>query len=571
MFAFAKQLVRSAEGIISNPQGNSQGANYDNYRGSDPYGPRSDPTHGFRVIHVLPGSPAFQAGIESLFDFIIGINGHDIVGQQAQVQSQQFQQYEPSYQNNPGLQSINESGPAPFYGNPNSQPNPYAPQQASSAYNYTAESTNPKVHHRGSLSFTSASGIIPQLVPPNPETSPLDPFIAEIANCRGRSISLEVWSSKGRTRRTIVLPVPSLPETSNEKDSQSLGIGMSLQWTSLSVGDHVWHVLNVAPNSPAEAAGLISHSDYIVGAENGMLEAGGEDLLGRVVQKLVSTHSTQRKTQQHQLQTSTTADETSPSPPIVNSQPELELFVYNHEYDTLRAVRIRPTSNWGGSGLLGCGVGYGLLHRLPVKNGQENINTGNGDNFQQVAHRRHFSGSTQPHYEPPLASPTIHEEDEHESISAVSAGGPPSSFFTPANMGTMPSTSAFVPAMSAPPIGPPPMAGASNMPPGPPQLGPPPIMGSQLPPSRKKKHHHYPTVGSTLPPPQGPDTGNPVANNKLNNDLAAYFAEEEQRSKELDGYSYKPSMANSALPPPPPPPSAGAAAGTPTPPPPPTF
>lgn len=559
MFAFAKQLVRSAEGIISNPQGNFQGANYDNYRGSDPYGSRSDPTHGFRVIHVLPGSPAFQAGIESLFDFVIGINGHDIVGQQAQVQTQQFQQYEPSYQNSPGLQSIKESGPAPFYDSPNSQPNPYAPQQASSAYNYTAESTNPRVHHRGSLSFTSASGIIPQLVPPSPETSPLDPFIAEIANCRGRSISLEIWSSKGRTRRTIVLPVPSL-QASSEKESKSLGIGVSLQWTSLSVGDHVWHVLNVASNSPAEAAGLISHSDYIVGAENGLLEAGGEDLLGRVIQKIVSTHSTQRKAQQHQLQTSTTADEPSPSPPIVNSQPELELFVYNHEYDTLRAVRIRPTSNWGGSGLLGCGVGYGLLHRLPVKNGQENINTGNGDNFQQVAHRRHFSGSTQPHHEPPLASPTIHEVDEHELISTLSAGGPPSSFFTPANnMGIMPSTSAFVPAMSAPPIGPPPMSGASNTLPGPPQLGPPPILGSQLPPSRKKKHHHYPTVGSTLPPPQGPDAGNPVASRKLNNDLAAYFAEEEQRSKELDGYSYKPSIANSALPPPPPPPPTGGA------------
>lgn len=78
-------------------------------------------------------------------------------------------------------------------------------------------------------------------------------------------------------------------------------MGLSLQWTPLSVADHVWHVLNVSPNSPAEEAGLISHSDYIVGAEGGLLEQGGEDLLGRVISRLVSNHLTARMVQENQL------------------------------------------------------------------------------------------------------------------------------------------------------------------------------------------------------------------------------------------------------------------------------
>lgn len=34
---------------------------------------------GFQVLKVLDKSPAAEAGFESLFDFICGINGHQIV------------------------------------------------------------------------------------------------------------------------------------------------------------------------------------------------------------------------------------------------------------------------------------------------------------------------------------------------------------------------------------------------------------------------------------------------------------------------------------------------------------
>lgn len=37
---------------------------------------------------------------------------------------------------------------------------------------------------------------------------------------------------------------------------------------SLGATENVWHILDVAPNSPAEVAGLISHTDYIIGADS---------------------------------------------------------------------------------------------------------------------------------------------------------------------------------------------------------------------------------------------------------------------------------------------------------------
>lgn len=44
----------------------------------------------------------------------------------------------------------------------------------------------------------------------------------------------------------------------------------------------------------------------------------------------------------------------------------LRLYVYNHEYGVTRTVTITPSRSWGGTGALGCVLGYGALHRLPA-------------------------------------------------------------------------------------------------------------------------------------------------------------------------------------------------------------
>ncbi|XP_051567360.1 Golgi reassembly-stacking protein 2-like isoform X2 [Myxocyprinus asiaticus] len=90
--------------------------------------------------------------------------------------------------------------------------------------------------------------------------------------------------------------------------------------------------LEVEPNSPAALAGLRPHTDYIIGADTVMNES--EDLFS-----LIETHEGKG----------------------------LKLYVYNTDTDNCREVVITPNSAWGGEGSLGCGIGYGYLHRIPTR------------------------------------------------------------------------------------------------------------------------------------------------------------------------------------------------------------
>lgn len=152
------------------------------------------------------------------------------------------------------------------------------------------------------------------------EQSPANNFQSVVEATEAKLV-LEIWCAKGRTTRIITLANPS---------KQPSGLGLTLQWSPLNVADHVWHVLDVTPSSPADKAGLVSHADYIVAGESGSLEEGGEYLLGRVVSRESSVEG-------------------------------VLLYVYNRDFDLVRPVRIFPTRD----GKLGCGVGYGLLHALP--------------------------------------------------------------------------------------------------------------------------------------------------------------------------------------------------------------
>jgi len=97
------------------------------------------------------------------------------------------------------------------------------------------------------------------------------------------------------------------------------------------VAEDVWHILDVAPNSPADAAGLLPYGDYVIGSPEGMMR--GESGLGELVEDYLNR--------------------------------PLRLFVYNHEYNVTRPVTITPSRGWGGEGALGCVLGFGALHRIP--------------------------------------------------------------------------------------------------------------------------------------------------------------------------------------------------------------
>lgn len=109
-------------------------------------------------------------------------------------------------------------------------------------------------------------------------------------------------------------------------------LGLSLQYSPLSVAANIWHVLDVGANSPADQAALLPYSDYILGSPEGALH--GEAALGELVEDYIGR--------------------------------PLRLYVFNNEYNVTREVTIQPSRDWGGEGALGCVLGYGALHRLPA-------------------------------------------------------------------------------------------------------------------------------------------------------------------------------------------------------------
>ncbi|KAK5175858.1 uncharacterized protein LTR77_000998 [Saxophila tyrrhenica] len=258
----------------------------------------------------------------------------------------------------------------------------------------------------------------------------------EIRNCAGSTISLGVYGTKGSSIREIYATVPP----------DGAGLGLSLQWAPLALGEDVWHILDVMPNSPADVAGLLPYGDYVIGSPEGVLR--GEGALGELVERWLERG--------------------------------LRLFVYNHEYDVTRLVTITPSRAWGGDGALGCVLGYGALHRVPAP-------------------------LTEPAQGP---GETLFESGNEYSLpqpggeEAVSEGQGGQEFLVPANM-QVPSTSP-----------PPPTSGG----------GPPPAGKA-----RKQRAHHsaVPAAG-----------------------LDDYFAEGEQKSRELEGDKSPKPTGN--LPPPPP-------------------
>lgn len=141
-----------------------------------------------------------------------------------------------------------------------------------------------------------------------------------------KPIKMLVYSSKTQKVREVEM-VPS-----HNWGGQGL-LGVSIRFCSFEgANENVWHILEVQATSPAALAGLKSDTDYIIGADSVLHES--EDLF-----TLIESHE---------------------------GKP-LKLYVYNTEEDKCREVTITPNGAWGGDGSLGCGIGYGYLHRIPVQ------------------------------------------------------------------------------------------------------------------------------------------------------------------------------------------------------------
>lgn len=147
-----------------------------------------------------------------------------------------------------------------------------------------------------------------------------------------KAVKLEVYNSKTqRVRELEVTP-------SNMWGGQGL-LGASVRFCSFEgANENVWHILDVESGSPAALAGLLAHTDFIVGADQVLQDS--EDFFSLIE-----------------------ANEGKP----------LKLLVYNTLTDQCREVVVTPNGAWGGEGSLGCGIGYGYLHRIPTRPAQPSI------------------------------------------------------------------------------------------------------------------------------------------------------------------------------------------------------
>ncbi|KAK9879627.1 hypothetical protein WA026_006693 [Henosepilachna vigintioctopunctata] len=147
-----------------------------------------------------------------------------------------------------------------------------------------------------------------------------------LKNGIGKQLPLTIYSSKTQSVRSVNV------EPSDTWGGQGL-LGVSIKFCSFEgANENVWHILEVHPKSPADLAGLQPFSDYIIGADSVIHES--EDLYA-----LIENHEGRN----------------------------LKLYVYNSNDDSCREITIMPNHKWGGEGLLGCGIGYGYLHRIPVR------------------------------------------------------------------------------------------------------------------------------------------------------------------------------------------------------------
>ncbi|KHJ94543.1 hypothetical protein OESDEN_05523, partial [Oesophagostomum dentatum] len=214
-----------------------------------------------------------------------------------------------------------------------------------------------------------------------------------------KPIELTVYNSKTQTvRQTTVVP-------SELWGGQGL-LGVSIRFCSFDgASQHVWHVVSVQPNSPASIAGLQSNTDYILGAESVLNQA--DDLIALVQ-----------------------ANEGKP----------LKLYVYNVDSDVVREVSLTPNSAWGGEGCLGCDIGYGYLHRIPIS-----VDRSKSPIPPPVI-------ATQPAKLPQPGNTGIPQVDQVNKPPAPSSFPDPSQFAPPVSI---PPPSNFAPPVSFPPAPPP--------------------------------------------------------------------------------------------------------------------
>lgn len=303
MFSFAKKLVDRLEGGTHGPQSDSYFKSNLNINNNG---------HGLRILHVVPNSQAHKLGFEAWFDYIVGINNHDLPMMYPTLSKYSY--------------NVGDDGSL-NYGDVNTE------QASTLNHDFLAQE------------------------------------LSTIAKSPHSTVTFDVWNAKGGVMRQVYVQMAPFVGEEEENDGLLklfqncfLRIGLLVQSQHLNTATYAWKILNTYPDSPAFRAQLIPYSDYIIGCDSafptdqngkGLLAMGGEALLSRTVLSYYNHHN------------ATLQDDNIP----------VILYVYNHDYDVVRPVTVHLSRAWApgaNRGILGCDVGYGLLHRIPEVLGKFN-------------------------------------------------------------------------------------------------------------------------------------------------------------------------------------------------------
>jgi len=153
-------------------------------------------------------------------------------------------------------------------------------------------------------------------------------FVQILKNNIGKQLKLVIWNRKTELLRETFL-------TPSDSWGGSGLAGLSIRFCSFDQAtENVWHVLDIYQNSPASVAGLQPRTDFIVGSPEVLLN-DQEDFF-----TMIEMYEGKGK--------------------------KLPLYIYSCNTDSIRLVNIIPNKNWGGNGSLGCDIGFGYLHKIPI-------------------------------------------------------------------------------------------------------------------------------------------------------------------------------------------------------------
>ncbi|EAN30984.2 GRASP55/65 PDZ-like domain protein [Theileria parva strain Muguga] len=151
----------------------------------------------------------------------------------------------------------------------------------------------------------------------------LNLFTKYVNDHENQQIALSIYNARKKNIRDVYI-VPQ------KWDGIGL-LGLTLKFGLFNCLDEGAHIVHVYDKSPAQKAGLMPITDYLLGT-NLQLFYGLDCVRIHVANKV---------------------------------DKEVVLIVYNSVTETVRRALIVPRENWGGRGTLGCDLAKGYIHRIP--------------------------------------------------------------------------------------------------------------------------------------------------------------------------------------------------------------